>query len=1027
MINYIKTICDKFRMGKEEKLKDEIRIGFEEESPGAAAVRRKLIIGICVLLAVLLMITAVITSKYADYAEPVSAIKRNGVYISEYMTANTHYFDDKGKSSDFVEIHNSSKEVVNLRGYVLVREDKTFMLPIRTLEPDEYLLIWLGKGNGHAGFSLSSEGGETLTLKNQRGKVVDEAVTIKHAKNFSVVRSLGTDSQVIEKESETPTPGYPNNEDGALAYAQTRYAENESGVVINEIMASNETVLADEFGDCTDYVELYNTSDKDVDIGLFGLTDEVYNPFKFQFPENTVIKAQSCLLLYLSSNYKTEDENGETVIAESGEGKMLVPFSINKTQEKLLLTDSQGKFIESVVVSGAKKDEAYIRTKSGEYIRSFEVSPGYPNTKKGVEKSLKNLGLKVSDKDVYISEASSRNTAYASVGGKYYDWIELYNPTDHKISLKGYSLSDDFKEKQKFVFDDTSIAAGSYKLVYATDENLQGVITTGFKLNGSCNAILFSPQGDRLDAVRLTELTRNVSKGRAKGAQNWSYFTAPTPGGENGNGLSKISAAPAASVPSGQYNDVESVKVSLSGDGDIFYTLDGSVPTENSKKYSGEITFTKTGVLRAVCKDKDSVISNVASFTYIINEKHKMDVVSLVSDPDGLFSSQRGIYVLGGNASPDFPYNGANIWQGWKRECNLSLVPVTDDEEGFSIDCETSVFGGMTRAYEKRSLKFRFRDIYGSGKLRYKLYDDLDISEFDSVVIRASGQDTFRSMMRDDLITSLVEGELDVLDSRPVVFYINGEYFGIFYIREKASENYVASHYNVSPESVDLLQANGSIPNAGSNDEWLELKQFVKTHDMSVDSNYAYVKKRVDVKNYADYIVAQLYTANADLGNIRYFRSDENDGKWRWLLYDTDLGFQIDLKDTAWELLNPAGTGAGDQISTFLINGLLRNKEFRKLFIDRLEYQMDNIWNSERVNKRIDEMVAAIESEVPRNNKRWTKNQNWEACVESLRTFAKERPAVLRDELKNDSRVRNIIALTDEELNRCFKNVKNGG
>lgn len=1010
-------------------MKDDFIIGREEETVTLKRERRKLFVIILIAFAVFAPVIIMVSAKYAKEDNTAARINNSQVYISEYMTANTHFFDEKGKSSDFIEIHNGSKKAVNLRGYVLAKEDKTFIFPPQVLEPDEYFLVWLGKtaGEKHADFKLSALGGETVTLKNNRGKILDEIVTTKHERNFSVVRSLKKDNSKEEKISENPTPGFPNTEKGAQDYAMTRFTENRTGIVINEIMASNETVLTDEFGDCVDYAEIFNTSGEDADISLFGISDEINNPFKYQFPENTVLKKGKCLLLYLSSGYKTEDENGEKTITVSNDGNILVPFSVNKTQEKLFLSDSTGHFIDCVTVSDLKKDEAYVRGENGDFQRTFDVSPGYPNTEKGIEKYRKNLVLSVSDDDVYISEASSRNTAYASVDGKYYDWIELYNPTGRDISLKGYSLSDKADEKDKFVFGDTKISAGGYKLVYATDEELSGVITTGFKLSSSCNAVLFSPDGKRLDIVRLSELTKNVSKGRESGSYSWSYFTSPTPGSKNGQGFSKISSKPVASVSSGQYNGVSSLKVELSGEGDIYYTLDGSVPNENSKKYAQALEFTKTAVLRAVCRDKDSVISAVSSYTYIINENHKMDVVSMVSDPDGIFSPSRGIYVLGNNASPDFPYNGANIWQGWKRECNLSLVPKSDSESGFSIDCETSVFGGMTRAYDKRSLKFRFRDVYGSGKLHYKLYDNLDISEFESLVVRASGQDTFKTMMKDDLITSLVRDELDVLASRPVVFYINGEYFGIFYVREKASEHYVASHYNVSPESVDLLQANGLIPNAGSNAEWTKLKDFVRSHDMSNDENYAYVEKRVDVKNYADYIIAELYTGNADQGNIRYFRSSENDGKWRWLLYDTDLGFQIELKDTAWELFNPNGTGAEDQTSTFLINGLLKNKKFRALFIERLEYQMDNIWNSERVIKRVDEMAAAIRDEVPRNNKRWPKNQNWEAYVTALKTYAKERPTLLRNEMKNDSRVRNIIALSDSELSRCFKEAKNGG
>lgn len=1005
------------------------RIGFEEVSPSLKRERRMLASVLCLILLIAIPVLLLLSSKYSDEAIMVSKPENSGLYISEYLTANTHFFDDSGKSSDFIEVHNASKKVINLRGYVLAKDDKTYMFPAGILEPDEYFLVWLGKGRNeyHANFKLSALGGETVQLKNNRGRVLDEIVTLPGQRNISVTRALTKSAEIKEKTSDSPTPGYPNTEEGALSYAQTRFTENKTGIVINEVMASNETVLTDEFGDCTDYIELYNTEKSDVNIGLFGLSDEMNNPFKFQFPENTVLKKGKCLLLYLSSSYKSENEEGEKIFAKSENGSVLVPFSISKAQEKLFLCDENGQFIESVDVFDLKKDEAYVRTESGEYQRTFDASPGYPNTKEGVEKCRKNLGLSVSGNDIYISEASSRNASYASVGGKYYDWIELYNPTGKDISLNGYSLTDDFEDAKKFVFGDETIKAGEYKIVYATDDELSGNISLGFKLSSSCSAILFSPDGKRLDAVRLTELLCDVSKGRGKGSSSWVYYSKPTPGSENGNGFMKISSQPVASEKSGQYNGVKSLEIKLSGDGDIYYTLDGSVPTENSKKYSEEIIMTKTGVLRAVCKEKDAIMSGVSSYTYIINEKHKMDVVSLVSDPDGLFSSANGIYVSGSHASPDFPYNGANFWQNWKRKCNLSLLPASRDESGFSIDCETSVFGGMTRTYEKRSLKFRFRDIYGSGKLHYKLFDNLDVDEFESIVLRASGQDTYRSMMRDDLITSLVREELDVLYSRPVVFYINGQYFGIFYIREKASENYVASHYNVSPQSVSLLQANGLIPNAGTNEKWSELKNYVLSHDMSVDSNYAYVEERVDVKNYADYIIAQLYTGNADQGNIRYFRSDENDGKWRWLLYDTDLGFQLALKDTAWELLNPAGTGANDAISTFLINRLLKNRKFRALFVERLEYQMDNVWNSKRILSRIDEMCDNIRSEVPRNNSRWQKNQNWDSCVEDLRDFARKRPAQLHDEMKNDGRVRSIIALTDEELSRCFKEAKNGG
>ena len=314
----------------------------------------------------------------------------------------------------------------------------------------------------------------------------------------------------------------------------------------------------------------------------------------------------------------------------------------------------------------------------------------------------------------------------------------------------------------------------------------------------------------------------------------------------------------------------------------------------------------------------------------------------------------------------------------------------------------------------------RFRDIYGAGKLNYAVFDNRDFAEYESIVIRPGGQDTFRCMMKDDMTTTLADGILDVMASRPVILYINGDYYGVYYIREKISEHFIASHYGVSPESVDLLQGNGYTVNAGDNADWLALMDYVKDHDLTVDEHYQYVADRVDLQNFADWQIAELYCGNTDQGNIRFFRSSENDGKWRWIFYDTDLGFQGGNLSSAWELLNPNGTGAGDAISTRLINKLLKNKNFRALFVERLEYQMKNIWNTERVRAEIDRFAAIWEPEADRNSTRWEHSTVWADNVWGLHYFARNRMDALRDEFEDSARVRNIIALTDEELDRCF-------
>lgn len=998
-----------------------IRPEQEKPTPALKRYRRTLL---CVILAALLIVIPVavaLTPDWAGTGERPLTYGESPLYISEYMSANGHFPDDEGDTTDWIEVCNGGTESLSLRGFALVMGRHSFMFPRITLEPGEYAVVWLdGSGYSvwHAPFLLKAAGGETVYLKDRRGDVVDEVKTQALERNTSMTRTP-SDSGMTEAVSTTPTPGFANTEEGTAAYTASRYRENDTGVVINEIMTANSSAFTDEFGGYPDYVELKNTTGHAVDISGFGLSDREYNPMKWRFPSGTAIPAKGVLLVCLSSGYAVTDENGKTTVKESQTGALLAPFGLSKLGETLYLADKAGYFIEKVDCGARQSDEALIRQEDGSFAASFAASPGFDNTDEGVRQAQQAMTFTVSDNDLQISEASSRNTAYAPVSDSYYDWIELYNPTAKPLPLAGYTLTDDLTVPDKYKLPDVTLEAGGYLLIYATEKPVEGMLSTGFALNGSCVAALYSPKGDMLDRIRLTELPVNVSKGRTKGSSAFVYYTEPTPGGENGAGLARIAAAPTADRASGQYND-GGLTVTLSGEGTIRYTTDGSVPTASSSRYAGPITLNKTGVLRAVCQSDGAVDSPVSTFSYILNENHTVDVVSLVSDPDGLFGEKNGIYATGSGASSSFPYLGANFWKDWERACTVQLLP-KGEETGFSVNCGVSIFGAYSRAYEKKSFKLRFRDIYGAGKLNYPVFANRDFSSYESLVLRAGGQDTFRCLMKDDLTTTLADGILDVMASRPIILYINGAYYGTYYIREKISADFIASHYNVSPESVDLLQANGYTVNAGSNKEWLSLMDYVKTHDLTVEANYHYVTDRIDEQNYIDYLIAELYCGNTDQGNIRFFRSSEGDGKWRWILYDTDMGFQGGRLNSVWELLNPDGTGASDAISTTMINKLLKNRTFRDKFVARLEYQMDNVWNTERVIGMIDRFADVWKDEAKRNSVRWDHSTDWATNVEGLRYFARHRMDALRDEFEDSARVRAIIALSDAELDRCFK------
>lgn len=973
--------------------------------------------GMFVAIGVFLLIV-IVAIAIASRPENPAKLKASDspVYISEYMSKNSHFYDEKMKTHDWVELYNPANEELSLSGYKLVSGKEKIKLG-GTISAKGYSLVYLDSAKS---FALDNNAeSEQFWLKDKKGKLVDLVTTKKIKKNHTVIRSFDSKDKLTEKESKTPTPGFANTKKGYEKYLSTRRAENKTGLVFNEVMASNKNIYVDEFGDTVDYVEILNTSDKTVNLSGYGVTDDESDPFAYQFPDGTKLGSGELILINCSSDYKTKDENGEKILKESKTGANLAAFGLKNGKESVYISNPKAQIIEKCALDIAGSDQSIVRDEEGKYSASYYISPGYANTSEGIAEYNSTVASETDLTKLYISEAMSKNSAYIPQYEKYYDWVELYNPADSELNLDGYMLSNDRNKPDKFVFSGKTIPAKGYLVVYCTDKKL-GVTNTGFNLNGGCACYLFSPDKKIMDKVTLGELITNVSKGRVNGDGKWKYFSTATPGEANSGGEDMVAETPKASKPSGQYNGVDSLEIELSADGAIYYTTNGSAPSKNSTKYSSPIKLTKTTVVRAVSYSSSGMKSAVSTYSYIINENHKMDVVMVASDPDGLFSSSTGIYAMGSGASGSFPYFGANFWQRWKRQANISLIPNGDKEEGFSIDGETSIFGGYSRGYEKKSLKFKFKDVYGAANLNYPLFENRDFSEYDSLVLRPCGQDVNTALMRDDLITTLADEVVDVMASRPVVLYINGEYYGIYYIREKINAKFVASHYNVSESSVDLLQSGNDV-NAGSRDDWQALMDYVKSHDISQGEGFKYVESKVDLQNLADYVIAEMYCGNTDGGNIRYFRSTEGDGKWRWILYDTDYGLTKRENYSFYSLINPNQSLSYEMFPRKLLCGLLKNKKFRDLFVSRLEYQMNHIWNSENLIATIDMFADRIADEIPRNHQRWNITGDWSEKVEVMRTFAKERQAQLKDEFANSSGLRSIIALTDEELNRCFE------
>ena len=185
--------------------------------------------------------------------------------------------------------------------------------------------------------------------------------------------------------------------------------------------------------------------------------------------------------------------------------------------------------------------------------------------------------------------------------------------------------------------------------------------------------------------------------------------------------------------------------------------------------------------------------------------------------------------------------------------------------------------------------------------------------------------------------------------------------------------------------------------------------KYIKENSLRDSENYNQINKMMDVENFANYWIHQIYFGNTDArGNIRFWKSDSLDGKFRWILYDTDLGwgnynsnlledFTSSVK-TKW--YNPTW-------STFLLRNLLKNKDFEIYFINQASFLLSTYLSTDFVQEEINNLEDKYRLEMKYhydNRKIFQRNQGsinkWQKEVDQLKFFALKRDNVLYSQLQ---------------------------
>ena len=304
------------------------------------------------------------------------------------------------------------------------------------------------------------------------------------------------------------------------------------------------------------------------------------------------------------------------------------------------------------------------------------------------------------------------------------------------------------------------------------------------------------------------------------------------------------------------------------------------------------------------------------------------------------------------------------------------------------------------------------REKYGAPKINFKLFPDSSIEEYSSFVLRNSGNDFNLTHFRDAMHQQLVKNiDIDCQLYRPVIVYLNGEYWGIYNLREKQNEEYLASHHDVDPENIDLLESNAVVIE-GDAEHYNYVYNFIANHNLDDAANFAYVNTQFDIDELINYYVAQIYYDNRDWpgNNLKYWRPKTMDGKWRWLLFDTDYGFGLKSPTSyTYDTLKHATATDGypwqnPPWSTLILRKLIENKDFRNDFINRFMDYFNTIFAEENVLRIIKDMKEEIQPEMASHIERWglpTTLTEWDSNVQVLEEFAAKRPEFVYSHLND--------------------------
>lgn len=601
---------------------------------------------------------------------------------------------------------------------------------------------------------------------------------------------------------------------------------------------------------------------------------------------------------------------------------------------------------------------------------------------------------------VCINEVMSGNDlTCGDERGEYDDWFEIYNSAAAAVNLGGYYLSDDSKRLNKWQvpMDNpslTTLQPGGYLLFWADENASDGPLHTNFKLSGDGERLfLIAPNGSTIiDSLSFPAIPRDQTFGRfPDGSNTIGIMPNPTPGTANTQAFKQFAGMPQISQPAGLYNSALSVTLqATSAQEVIYYTLDGTIPDVNSTRYTAPLDITQTCVLTARALRNGYGPGPIVTASYFINTEHHLPVLSMIIDPASLFDQQTGIYA-----------NPLKDGRGWERKADFEFFK--DGRQAFKICAGVRIQGNTGREMAKKSFRLFFREGFGAERLEYPLFRHTPVRSFTNLVLRAGYDDDLMAdngtLLRDPLVNELWR-RLGFLTSHSqlALLYINGQFWGIYDIRESINEDFIRDYCDY--QEMDMIRYRWVDWELiyGTADAYNEFMDYIENTDFFSDAEFARVEQEMDMENYT---AIQVLSHPTEYRSWTYgatmFKSKEPGSKWRWTVWDMDRAYA----SSDWNGFTFYDNPSGEYWPNIITQKLLQNQKYRNRLITRLSDLLNTMFVPANVNQLLDSLENEIIPDIPYELERWNCTEDkWMENVDILRYKIGFRQDLVRQQMQ---------------------------